>query len=151
MKKIISLIVLASVGFLPSCKKVIFREIDCKAFNLTEEFYWNPVNNGDSVVFINSSNERNKFIVVDKRISHRSRYISDSGCGCLDESSMLMTNESDSIWFRNEHRYGEDQTNWYEDVVFVLNEKQSVFYESQIIALETYLIDSLAFSNVKIP
>ncbi len=117
---------------------------------MTEEYYWNPVDNRDSVVFINSSNERNKFIVSDKSISHRKRYTSDTGCGCLDASSMLMTNNSDSIWFKNELRYVEDQTgNRYETVVFVLDNKQSGFYETHMTTINTYSIDSLTFTNVK--
>ena len=151
MNKIIAVVILAlTVALLASCKKLIFKEVDCRSFALTEEHYWNPVNSGDSVVFVNSSNERNKFIVVDKRISHRTEYTSDSGCGCLDESSMLMTNESDSIWFRNQLRYVEDQTgNRYEDVVFVLNEIQSVFYETHMTESESHSFDSMTFSNVK--
>ena len=145
----ITIFILIAV-FLSTCEKIIFKEIDCRAFGLTEEYYWNPVNNGDSVVFINSSNERNRFIVVDKRILHRTKYTSDTGCGCLDESNMLMTNNSDSIWFRNELRYVEDQIgNRYEDVVFVLDNKQSIFYETHMTTGETYSIDSLTFTNVK--
>jgi len=30
---------------------------------------------------------------------------SDTGCGCLDESRMLLTSGTDSIWFKNEVRY----------------------------------------------
>ena len=151
MKNIATIIVLILItATLPTCKKVIFREIDCRTFELTEEYYWNPVNDGDSIVFVNSSNERNKFIVVDKRISHRTRYTSDTGCGCYDASSMLMTNDSDSIWFKNVLRYVEDQAgNRYEDVVFVLNNKQSIFYETHMTISETYSIDSLTFTNVK--
>jgi hypothetical protein len=151
MKKILSIIVLILVAISSStCKKIIFREIDCRAFTLTEEYYWNSVNNGDSIVFINSSNKRNKFIVVDKRISHRKKYTSDTGCGCLDESSMLMTNNSDSIWFKNELRYVEDQAGKrYQDVVIVLNGKQSGFYETHMTTNQTYSIDSLTFTNVR--
>ena len=151
MKKItITTLLILTAVFLSTCKKIIFREIDCRAFTLTEEYYWNPVDNRDSVVFINSSNERNKFIVSDKSISHRKRYTSDTGCGCLDASSMLMTNNSDSIWFKNELRYVEDQTgNRYETVVFVLDNKQSGFYETHMTTINTYSIDSLTFTNVK--
>jgi len=151
MKKTITITMfILTAVFLSTCKKIIFREIECREFTLTEEYYWNPVNNGDSVVFINSLNERNEFVVVDKSISHRTKYTSDTGCGCLDESSVLMTNNSDSIWFRNELRYVEDQTgNRYEDVVFVLDDKQSIFYETHMTTIETYSIDSLTFTNVK--
>jgi hypothetical protein len=151
MKKIIIIFTFILIAIsLSFCKKVIFRDIDCRTFTLTEEYYWNPIDNGDSVVFINSLNERNKFIVIDKRISHRTKYTSDTGCGCLDESSLLMTNNSDSIWFKNELRYVEDQTgNRYEDIVFILNAKQSVFYETHLTKGVTYSIDSLTFTNVK--
>jgi hypothetical protein len=102
------------------------------------------------MVFVNSFNELNKFNVVDKRISHRTKYISDTGCGCLDKSSMLFTNDSDSIWFTKEVRYIEDQSNnRYEDVVFDINKIESVFYETHMILLPTYSIDSLTCTNVK--
>lgn len=133
-----------------SCESIMFRNVDCRKFELTEEYYWFPNNTVDSVVFSNSSNERKAFVVVDKSISHRSNYTSDTGCGCLDESGMLLVNSTDSLWFKNELRYVENNSgNRYVDVVFTLNGLQSVFFETHRTILPTYSINSLTFNNVQ--
>lgn len=142
--------ILLCATLLSNCKKLIYRDIDCRSFTLSEELFWNPANNGDSIVFINSENMRNKFIVVDKNVLHRTKYTSDTGCGCLDESSMLMTNNTDSIWFKKSLRYVESNTETsQEDVVFNFDGIQSSFYETHITCLSSFSIDSLSFTSVK--
>lgn len=139
-------ILLMAVG----CGEVVFRKVDCQAFSLTEEHYWFPETAGDSVVFVNSTNERKKFIVADKSIYHRPEYTSDTGCGCLEVSGMLLTSGTDSVWFKKEIRYVTDQQkDSTEDVVFVFDDVQSVFYETHRVLLDTYSIGSHSFSDVK--
>jgi hypothetical protein len=138
-------------GLLFSCDKIIFREIKCRDFQITGENYWFPLNVGDSVVFVNSSsNIRKKYTIVDKRISHRTKYTSDTGCGCLDNSGMLLTSGTDSLWFNNELRYVEDnEGNYYEDIIFVINGKQSGFYETSRTKLNDYILNSVNFLDVE--
>ncbi len=138
-------------GLFYSCKNIIFREVDCRDFQIKGEYYWFPLNLGDSVVFLDSSkNVRKKYTIVDKGISHITKYTSDTGCGCLDVSKMLLTSGNDSIWFNNELKYVEDnEGKYYEDIVFVINGEQSVFYETSKKHLDTYNIDSISFSDVE--
>ncbi len=138
-------------GLLLSCNKIIFREAKCREFQIRGENYWFPLYVGDSVVFINSStNIRKKYIVLDKHISHRTKYISDTGCGCLDISRMLLTSGTDSIWFKNELRYVEDnEGNYYEDIIFVIEGFQSGFYETSRTMLNTYSLNSINFFDVE--
>lgn len=141
----------AAAGLFFSCKKIVFREVECRDFQIRGEHYWFPLHDEDSVVFINSStNARKKYTVVDKRISHRTKYTSDTGCGCLDYSGMLLTSGTDSLWFSNELRYVEDKEgNYYEDIVFVINGKKSGFYETSRTHLDTYTLNSISFSDVE--
>jgi len=135
---------------LTNCNKILFREISCKSFKLNEEYYWFPQKIGDSVVFSNSINVKKKFIVKEKSINHRTSYITDNGCGCLDISIMLLTSKTDSIWFKNQVKYLEKQEgNEYEDLVFTLEGTQSVFFETHKTILANYTIDNISFSNVE--
>ncbi len=138
-------------GLFISCDKIIFREIKCKDFQIKGENYWFPLNVGDSVVFVNSTTSiRKKYTILDKRISHRTKYTSDAGCGCLDKSGMLLTSGSDSLWFNNELKYVEDnEGNYYEDIIFVINGKQSGFYETSRTKLDNYTLNSVNFSDVE--
>lgn len=134
-----------------SCEKVIFKDIQCRDFQLTGEHYWFPLPTGDSVVFINTTtNTRKKYTVANKQITHRTKYTSDTGCGCFDNSKMLLTSGSDSLWFNNELKYVENnEGNYYEDIFFVINDKQSGFYETSKTHLDTYTLDSTTFSDVE--
>jgi hypothetical protein len=58
IKIILGIIILSGLIF--SCKKIIFREIKCREFQITGENYWFPLNTGDSVVFVKSSNGERK-------------------------------------------------------------------------------------------
>lgn len=138
-------------GLFLSCGKIIFREIECRDFQFKGEYYWFPLKTGDSVVFVNkTTNVRKKYKIADKRIAHRTKYISDTGCGCLDNSKMLLISGTDSIWFNNELRYVEDfEREYYEDIVFVIKGTQSGFYETSKTKLDTYTLDSILFSDVE--
>ena len=139
-------------GFFFSCDKIIFREIKCRDFEIKGENYWFPLNVGESVVFVNSAtNIRKKYTIVVKHISHRTKYTSDTGCGCLDSSAMLLVSGTDSLWFKNELKYVEDQKgNYYEDIIFVINGKYSGFDETSRTRLDTYSLNSINFSDVEL-
>lgn len=110
---------------LASCNKFLFKDVECRNFQIKGENYWFPSNVGDSIVFVNpTTNVRKKYMVVDKQISHRTKYVSDTGCGCLDNSKMLLVSNLDSLWFNNSLRYVEDTNgNYYEDIIFAINGK----------------------------
>lgn len=138
-------------GLFLSCDNIVFREIKCRDFQIKGENYWFPLNVGDSVVFVNSSTSiRKKYTIVAKQIFHRAKYTSDTGCGCLDNSVMLLTSDTDSLWFNNELRYVEDnEGNYYEDIIFVINGKQSGFYETSRTKLDSYTLNSVNFSDIE--
>jgi len=76
MKKIFLIIGMLIFSLISvTCNKLVFREVTCRDFTLNEENYWFPINNGDSVIFTNSSNLNKIYIVEDKSISHRTKYI----------------------------------------------------------------------------
>ena len=151
MKKIIAFIILITISFsFSTCKEVINSEAYCRPFALGEEYYWNPANKGDSVVFKNADNKRKIFTVVDKYFGHNPMYNSDTDCGCVDLSGMLMISQTDSILLKNRLNYLEDQTGIRsEDFVFTFDKKQSAFSETHITSLDSYSIDSLHFTDIK--
>lgn len=149
-KKLTIIIFCISSILLITCGKVVWREIECREFSLKGEHYWFPLNIGDSVSFTNSSNLQKTFIVKDKYISHRTKYISDTGCGCYDLTEMLLISGNDSIWFNNHLVYIEDREGTYrEDMFFVIDGVQSGFYETHRTIIDSYEIDSISFNNVE--
>jgi hypothetical protein len=141
--------------FISGCGKLFHREVNCRAYQLKEEKYWFPHKAGDSVVFMSSLNETRIYKVADKSIVHRTKYYSDTGCGCEDIASMLLTSGEDSIWLKTKLRYIEDNTgNTLEDVVFDFGDIQSgdiqsVFYETHRTYMPSHTIDSVTFSDIK--
>jgi hypothetical protein len=149
LTKLIIVIVAALIAF-SSCKKLVHRDVNCRGFSFTDEYYWFPQQLGDTISFVNGANVTKKFVVADKYINHRKQYVSDTGCGCNDVSSLLLTSENDSLWFRSELKYIEDQPgNRYEDVVFVLNGVQSTFYETHRNNEAQHVLDTLTFMDVR--
>jgi hypothetical protein len=132
------------------CKGFIFRDVKCRDFALKGEHYWFPLYVGDSVTFLSTSDTKKTFMVVDKYISHRTRYVSDTGCGCSDLTGMLLVSNEDSIWFNNRLKYIEQQEgNYYEDVFLKIDNVTSGFYETHKTVLNSYSIDTLSFSDVE--
>lgn len=132
------------------CDKVIFRKINCREFLVTGENYWFPIGISDTVGFTSSTFRKKIFTVVDKYIAHRTKYTSDKGCGCKDNTGILLSSGLDSIWFNNQLQYVESQTGSYsEDVYVVVDKKKSGFYETHKTKLSTYTIDSLTFFEVE--
>lgn len=151
MNRIVGLVLSFLIVFLiHSCKKVVHREVNCRGFAFTDEPYWFPTIVGDTIKFVNAVSDTMKFVARDMYINHRTKYISDTGCGCADESSILLTSNTDSLWFRTSLKYIEDQAGTrFEDIVFILGGVQSTFYENQRTPLESYAIDALSFTDVR--
>jgi hypothetical protein len=149
VKYFVSILLIYSI--LSSCGKIIFRKITCRDFQISGENYWFPLNQGDSVVFVNSQSKvRKKFNVVDKQISHITNYTSDTGCGCSDISRMLLTSGSDSLWFYNELKYVEKNKGDYrEDIVLIMNGKGTGIYETSKTKLDSYAINNVNFADVE--
>jgi hypothetical protein len=146
----INLWIIVIVILISSCKKVVFREITCRPFELTDEHFWFPSQLGDTIRFANAADSVKEFVIRDMYINHQTKYTSDTGCGCADRSSMLLTSSQDSIWFVSTLNYIEDQTgNRYEDLVFVINGQQSAFYETHRSQITTTTIDTTTINDLR--
>lgn len=133
-----------------SCSKSVYKDITCRAFSLTQEQYWFPNSVGDSITFVNSSNAKKKFNIANKEISHTSSYANSSGCSCIDISGMILTSNTDSIWFNNGNEYLEnDAAKNSELVAFVLSNVFTEFSQIQKTTVATLTINNVTFTNVK--
>jgi hypothetical protein len=152
MRSIVAVSAFLLIGILFStCKKIVMRDITCRSFAIVDENYWFPKDLGDSVTFVNDTGATKTYHVADKYISHTTHYTSDTGCGCGDASSMLLISANDSMWFRSDLKYIEDQAgNRYEDVVFVNNGVQSLFFETYRTSVATYSLDTLTFNDARV-
>ncbi len=138
---LILILISSCVGFMET--------VNCRDFSLNEENYWFPLAVGDTVSFVNTKDEIKTFTVVDKHISHRKEYTSDTGCGCYDESRMLLKSGVDSLWLRREVMYVNDNKgNNYEEIVFTINGKQSGFYETDRSKINSVTINEKTFTDV---
>lgn len=151
MKNILFIFFAISIVIFTSCG-AMFREISCRDFTLKGEHYWFPTIQGDSVFFVNSALRRKIFIVTENEIQHRTRYISDSGCGCLDNSFMKLqsTDNVDTIFFHNQARYVEGQDgNYSEDILIRISSEFSAFLETNRTKLNTYIIGNITINDVE--
>jgi hypothetical protein len=134
-----------------TCGVMMLREITCRDVTFSDELYWFPVAVGDSVVFITSDNMRMTFHTLRMKIWHTTRYTSDTGCKCEDESSMLLTNGHDSICFVSYGNYIYDEkATEIEDVMVKYSRMDSYFNEKDRTYLSSYTIDNQTFQNVKV-
>jgi hypothetical protein len=141
---------LICVIILSNCGKAIFREIDCRDFELQQEYYWFNSIKGDSINFKSESNKNKGFIVADKWIEHRTKYTSDTGCGCMDLSGLLIANASDTIHLVNQLTYVEDNEGTsYETLIFIIDGVRTDFFETSITLLTSYIIEGITLSDVK--
>ncbi len=135
---------------LSSCGTLVFRDVTCRDFKLTNQNYWFPVNVGDSVVFINSHNKRMVLNVVEKKIEHTTRYYSDTGCSCNDWSGMMLINSTDTIWVNATNDYVFDNKDERsEEMMLNINHVKSGFYGTQSTLLPTYSIGDNQFKDIK--
>lgn len=134
-----------------SCGVLVFRDVICRDFTLTNQNYWFPVKQGDTVVFVNSHNISKVLKVVEKKIEHTTRYYSDTGCSCNDWSGMLLVNPSDTIWVNASNDYVFDNKDERsENMLLSINHIRSGFHGTQLTLLPTYSIGSNQFTNVKL-
>jgi hypothetical protein len=133
-----------------SCGTLVFRDVTCRSFKLTNQDYWFPVKTGDTVVFVNSHNKSMVLKVVEKKIEHTTRYYSDTGCSCNDWSGMMLVNPADTIWVNATNDYvfnNEDARS--EDLLLSINHVRSGFHGTQSTLLPTYSIGSNQFTDVR--
>jgi len=133
-----------------SCGVIVFRDVICRDFKLTNQNYWFPVKTGDSVVFVNSLNKSMEFRVIEKKIEHTTRYFSDTGCSCNDWSGMMLVNATDTIWVNITNDYIFDEKDARsEDILLIINHVRSGFHGSESILLPTCSIGGKQFADVR--
>jgi hypothetical protein len=124
-------LLLITIITLNSCGILMNREITCREYSFKNEYFWFPHKKGDTLSFVNQFGEKKHFQVVDKRIYHQDKYISDTGCGCNDFTQMLITNYIDSIWFTHRVKYIYDhEPNHYEDIGLNFENSKNFFNET---------------------
>lgn len=132
-----------------SCGVIVFRDVTCRDFKLTNHYYWFPAKKGDSVTFSNSNNNM-MFKVVEKKIEHTTRYYSDTGCSCNDWSGIMLVNTSDTIWINSTNDYVFDEKDEsHEKIMLNINRVKSTFNETMSTILPTFTIGNHEFLNVK--
>jgi hypothetical protein len=150
MNKLITIGLFVATIYLTACGVLMFREVECREFTITEEEYWHSGKIGDSITFYDQSNNKLTYRIERKEISHRPKYLSDTGCGCFDVSDLIITNDHDSIWFQNIVQYVEnDDAEIFQNLYFAFNNKQSYFNETVITLLSSVEIKGSVFTNVK--
>jgi hypothetical protein len=151
MKTIRIFIFILVAAVLGSCSMLPFRNVACKPFAIRGEAYWFPLQVGETVVFVNDKNREKTYTVMDKYISHTTDYTTDTGCACKDVSGMLLISGNDSIWFNNQLIYQENgEEKYYEDIFFIMDGKQSGFYETSKKRLESYSVGTVDFSDMEL-
>ena len=133
-----------------SCGVLVFRDVTCRDFKLTNQNYWFPVKTADTVIFVNLHNKSMVLKVVEKKIEHTTRYYSDTGCSCNDWSGMMLVNPADTIWVNSTNDYVFDNKDELsEDMMLKINHVKSGFHGTQSTILPTYSIGDNQFTNVK--
>ena len=149
-KMIICLIILLILGQFYSCG-LIFRDVNCRDFEFHDELKWFPGNIGDALTLTNETGETIDFIIRDKYILHRTKYISDTGCGCHDRWGILMSAGNDTISMYSDSKYIEKNTADRYDSFFVrYNNKWSAFYTENKSIATNYSIYNVTFDQVLI-
>lgn len=144
------IVLLLSTLLFSGCGALIFKEITCRDFSMTEENFWFANRKADSIYFVSNHNDSLKLYVNDKTITHTTKYISDTGCSCRDWSGMLLTNFTDSIWFTNETNYiynNEDEG--FEKMLILIGGAQSYFDESDKTILSSQTIAGNEYKDIK--
>ena len=144
-------ILLTIITFFNSCGILMNQEITCRKFSFSNEHYWFPQKIGDTLSYTNQYGDKKLFQVVDKRIYHRDKYISDTGCGCLDYSQMLITNYVDSIWFAKKTKYIYDNdANHYEEIGMYFENSKNFFNQTSLDTTMTLVINGTTFHDVQV-
>lgn len=138
-------------GLFNSCGKLFWREVKCRNFEFQDELKWYPGTVGDVITLSNKENETNEFTIRDKYIHHRTKYISDTGCGCHDWWGIFLTSKNDTINMYGHSRYIEDKpAHKYNYLYFHHNYKQSGFIDEDKSIANNYTIEDKTFAQVLI-
>ena len=129
MKKVSSLTICVIVlGVFYSCGKLFWREVKCRDFEFQDELKWYAGNIGETITLSNKENETKEFVIKDKYIYHRTKYISDTGCSCHDIWGILLSTEKDTIGMYSHSKYIEkNKAEKYDYFYIRLNSQLSVF------------------------
>jgi len=152
MKKVSLLIISVIVlGVFYSCGKLFWREVKCRDFEFQEELKWYAGNVGDVITLSNNENVTKEFIIRDKYILHRTKYISDTGCDCYDRWGILLSADNDTISMYSDSRYIEkNSAKRYDSFYIKYNNKLSGFITEDKTIVTNYTIDNYTFTQVLI-
>ena len=134
-----------------SCGKLFWREIKCRDFEFQDDLKWFAGNIGEIITLSNKENETKEFIIRDKYIYHRTKYISDTGCSCHDIWGILLSTEKDTIGMYSHSSYIEKNKSEKYDYFYIrLNNQLSVFKSENKSIIENYSIGDKPFVQVLI-
>lgn len=122
----------------------MWRNIDCRPFELNLQKFWFQGHELNSYKFINQkTNEIKNFILIEKKIFHTTNYISDTGCGCIDSSVELLINDQDTLWLYCESVYVESNEAELSEKYFVsINGSKYIFPDfDSVIKYDSILVD----------
>lgn len=132
-----------------SCKKLIFREVQCREPNNTNHLKWFAGKLNDTITLVKPDNTIINFIVDDKYIFHRTQYTSDTGCGCHDMWGIRMVSGSDTISMYNQEKYVEDnESNGYSACQLTINGIYSGFISEDKSSLSSMIVNDTTITNL---
>jgi len=150
LKISLSITCIILIGFFHSCG-LFFTEVKCRNFEFQDELKWYAGNVGDVITLSNKDNETKEFIIKDKYIHHRIKYISDTGCGCHDWWGMLLSTGNDTINMYSHSRYVYDKPATKYDYFYIkYNNKLSGFVTEDKLIETNYTIENKTFAQVLI-
>jgi hypothetical protein len=139
------------LGVFYSCGKLFWREVKCRDFEFQDELKWYAGNIGDTITLSNKENEKKEFIVIDKYIYHRTKYISDTGCDCHDIWGIVLSAEKDTIGMYSHSFYIEkNKAEKYDYFYIRLNNQVSFFKTENKSIISNYSIGDKQFAQVLI-
>jgi len=132
-----------------SCGKLFNREIDCRELNNGSHLKWFAGGISDTIAFVKPDNTVVKFVVDDKYLYHRTKYISDTGCGCHDMWGIRLSSPSDTISMYNQEKYVNDnESNVYSTCYVTIDGVTSGFITEDKSVVSSMSINSTSVSNL---
>jgi hypothetical protein len=123
--------------------------VNCRNFEFQDELRWYAGNIGDTITLSNGDIETKKFVIRDKYLLHRTKYVSDTGCGCHDRWGMLLSADKDTISMFSDSQYVEkNAANRYDSFYLVYNGKLSGFITEDKSIITNYSIENKIFAQV---
>lgn len=150
MKLVFALIVLIAIGgMLKSCGVLMFVEIECRDFENHDDLKIYAGNIGDSIAFVNSNNQTMKFNIDHKYIYHRTKYVSDTGCGCNDMWGIMLVSNSDTISMHSDAKYVYDnKANRYDRANIEIDGALASFFTEDKSIVNNFVIDTVKFDKL---